>query len=73
MVAFQVKTCSGRRLMVNIESITSWADKGHFIELHLVNRGVFKVDMTYDSFVEFLSGECMLSWTPYPDSNIKDI
>ena len=62
MFAFEVTLISGRRAMISPGHVTSFVQKDGYTEVHMINRGLLKIRMPYDKFVEFLTQNLALTY-----------
>ena len=59
---------TGERMMVFLSKIVMFADRGNGLtEIHCVHRGVFKIRIPYDKFVEMMVHEKTLTYFAHED------
>ena len=64
---------SGRRMMIFLQHIVSFADRGGGLtEIHCSHRGVFKIKMPYDRFVDMFTTEKKLTYFTTEDYDEED-
>jgi len=62
---------TGKRMMVFLSKIVCFADRGNGLtEIHCIHRGVFKVRMPYDKFVDMMVHEKQLTY--FTDEEYED-
>lgn len=64
---------NGKRMMVFLNHIVAFADRGPGLtEIHCSHRGVFKIRMSYDKFVDMFRSERQIAYFTMDDYDEED-